>query len=69
MSLQKQLQYNKGLFMYRVLSNEAPGYISNLFYAFFFFFLFSFFLFFNTGVELITCCAALFTGCMLIMSN
>ena len=66
MSLQKQLQYNKGLFMYRVLSNEAPGYISNLFYAFFFHF---FFFFFNTGVELITCCAALFTGCMLIMSN
>ena len=31
MSLQKQLDYNKGLFMYRVLSNEAPGYISNLY--------------------------------------
>ena len=31
MSLQKQLAYNKGLFMYRVLSNEAPGYISNLY--------------------------------------
>ena len=31
MSLQKQLEYNKGLFMYRVLSNEAPGYISNLY--------------------------------------
>ena len=30
MSLQKQLVYNKGLFMYRVLSNEAPEYISNL---------------------------------------
>ena len=30
-SLQKQLEYNKGLFMYRVLSNEAPGYISNLY--------------------------------------
>ena len=29
MSLQKQLEY-KGLFMYRVLSNEAPEYISNL---------------------------------------
>ena len=29
--LQKQLEYNKGLFMYRVLSNEAPGYISNLY--------------------------------------
>ena len=29
MSLQKQLEYNKGLFMYRVLSNEAPEYISN----------------------------------------
>ena len=27
MSLQKQLEYNKGLFMYRVLSNEAPEYI------------------------------------------
>ena len=31
MSLQKQLEYNKGLSMYRVLSNEAPGYISNLY--------------------------------------
>ena len=31
MSLQKQLDYNKGLFMYRVLSNEAPGYIPNLY--------------------------------------
>ena len=31
MSLQKQSEYNKGLFMYRVLSNEAPEYISNLF--------------------------------------
>ena len=31
MSLQKQTEYNKGLFMYRVLSNEAPGYISNLY--------------------------------------
>ena len=30
MSLQKQLDYNKGLFMYRVLSSEAPEYISNL---------------------------------------
>ena len=26
MSLQKQPEYNKGLFMYRVLSNEAPEY-------------------------------------------
>ena len=31
MSLQKQLEYNKGLFMYRVFSNEAPEYISNLY--------------------------------------
>ena len=31
MSLQKQLEYNKGLFMYKVLSNEAPEYISNLY--------------------------------------
>ena len=31
MSLQKQLEYNKGLFMYRLLSNEAPEYISNLY--------------------------------------
>ena len=31
MSLQKQLEYNTGLFMYRVLSNEAPEYISNLY--------------------------------------
>ena len=31
MSLQKQLEYNKGLFIYRVLSNKAPGYISNLY--------------------------------------
>ena len=31
MDLQKQLEYNKGLFMYRVLSNEAPGYISKLY--------------------------------------
>ena len=29
--LQKQLEYNKGLFMYRLLSNEAPEYISNLY--------------------------------------
>ena len=28
MSLQKQLEYNKGLFVYRVLSNEAPEYIN-----------------------------------------
>ena len=31
MSLQKHLEYNKGLFMYRVLSSEAPEYISNLY--------------------------------------
>ena len=31
MSLQKKLEYNKGLFMYRVLNNEAPEYISNLY--------------------------------------
>ena len=31
MTLQKQLEYNKGLFMYRLLSNEAPEYISNLY--------------------------------------
>ena len=31
MNLQKQLEYNKGLFMCRVLNNEAPEYISNLF--------------------------------------
>ena len=31
MSLQKQLEYNNGLFMYRLLSNEAPEYISNLY--------------------------------------
>ena len=31
MSLQKQTEYNKGLFMCRVLSNEAPEYISNLY--------------------------------------
>ena len=31
MSLQKQLEYNKGLFMYRLLSSEAPEYISNLY--------------------------------------
>ena len=31
MSLQKQLEYNKGLFMYRVLRNEPPEYISNLY--------------------------------------
>ena len=30
-SLQKQLEYNKGLFMYRLLSNETPEYISNLY--------------------------------------
>ena len=31
MSLQKQPEYNKGLFMYRFLSNEAPEYIPNLY--------------------------------------
>ena len=31
MSLQKQLEYNKDLFMYRVLSSEAPECISNLY--------------------------------------
>ena len=31
MSLQKQPEYNKGFFMYRLLSNEAPDYISNLY--------------------------------------
>ena len=31
MSLHKQLEYNTGLFMYRVLSNEAPEYVSNLY--------------------------------------
>ena len=31
MSLQKQLEYNKGFIMYRVLSNEAPVYIFNLY--------------------------------------
>ena len=31
MSLHKQLEYNKGLFMYRVLNNEAQEYISNLY--------------------------------------
>jgi len=31
MSLQKQLQYNKGLFMYKVLNSEAPDYISNMY--------------------------------------
>ena len=31
MSLQKQLEYNEGLFMYRVLNNEAPECISNLY--------------------------------------
>ena len=29
MSLRKQTEYNEGLFMYRVLSNEAPEHISN----------------------------------------
>ena len=31
MNLPKQLEYNNGLFMYRLLSNEAPEYISNLY--------------------------------------
>ena len=31
MSLQKQPECNKGFFMYRLLSNEAPEYISNLY--------------------------------------
>ena len=31
MSLQRQLEHDKCLFMYRVLSNEAPEYISNLY--------------------------------------
>ena len=31
MSLQKQFEYDKGLFMYKVLSNEAPEYIFNLY--------------------------------------
>ena len=31
MSLQKQPEYNKGLFMHKVLSNESPEYISNLY--------------------------------------
>ena len=31
MSLQIQLEYTKGLFLYRLLSNEAPEYISNLY--------------------------------------
>ncbi len=31
MSLQIQLEYNKGLFMYRALKNEALEYISNLY--------------------------------------
>ena len=31
MSPQKHLEYNVGLFVYRVLSNEAPEYISNLY--------------------------------------
>ena len=31
MSLQKQLEYNKGLFTYKVLNSEAPDYISNLY--------------------------------------
>ena len=31
MSLQKQLEYNKGLFVYRVLNSEAPEYISNMY--------------------------------------
>ena len=31
MSLQKQPEYNNGLFLYRLLSNEAPEYRSNLY--------------------------------------
>ena len=31
MSLQKQPEYNKGLFMYSLLSNVVPAYISNLY--------------------------------------
>ena len=31
MSLRKQPEYNKGLFMYRVLNNKVPEYISNLY--------------------------------------
>ena len=31
MSLQKQLDYKKALFMYRVLNIEAPEYIFNLY--------------------------------------
>ena len=31
MSLQKQLEYDKGLFVYRVLNSEAPEYVSNLY--------------------------------------
>ena len=30
-SLHKKLEYNKGLFMYRVLTSEAPDYISSLY--------------------------------------
>ena len=28
MSLKKQLEYNKGLFIHRIFNNEAPGYIT-----------------------------------------
>ena len=31
MSLHLQVEYSKGLFMYKVLNNEAPEYISNLY--------------------------------------
>ena len=31
MNLHKQLDYNKGLFVYRVLNNEIPEYIYNLY--------------------------------------
>ena len=31
MSLQKQLEYNKDFFMYKVLNNEAPDFISNMY--------------------------------------
>ena len=31
MSLQKQLEYKKGFFMYKVFNNEAPDFISNMY--------------------------------------
>ena len=33
LNLHKQLDYNKGVFMYRALTNSAPVYISNLYKA------------------------------------